>query len=77
MHSRSERERRVDNLSADRFDLAVITARAFDLNAAFAYLKQIGASSALVDRLARDYPDNLRTTAITHHAQRKRRKSDF
>lgn len=76
MHPRSERERRTDRLSADRFDLAVLTARAFDLNAAFAYLSLAGVSSALINRFAMDYPDKLRATAITSHVQRRRRRTD-
>ena len=76
MQPRSERDRRTDRLSADRFDLAVLTARAFDLNAALAYLRLAGASTALIDRFARDYPDRLRATVITSHAQRRRRRTD-
>jgi hypothetical protein len=76
MQPRSERERRIDRLSADRFDLAVLTARAFDLDAAVAYLSLAGVSTALIDRFARDYPDGLRATAVTSHAQRRRRRTD-
>lgn len=57
MCPRSERERRMDRLSADRFDLAVLTARAFDLDAAITYLSLAGVSTALIDRFAKDYPD--------------------
>ena len=76
MQPRSERERRTDRLSADRFDVAVLTARAFDLNAALAYLRLVGASTALIDRFASDYPDRLRATVVTSHAQRRRRRTD-
>ena len=76
MHPRSERDRRTDRLSADRFDLAVLTARAFDLDAALAYLRQAGASPALIDRFAKDFPDRLRATVLTSHAQRRRRRTD-
>ena len=77
MHPRSERERRTDRLLADRFDLAVLTARAFDLNAALAYLNQAGVSTALIDRFAKDYPERLRATVITSHAERRRRRTDY
>ena len=77
MQPRSERERRVDRLSADRFDLAVLTARAFDLNAAIAYLSQAGVSNTVIDRFVKDYPDRLRATVITSHAQRRRRRTDY
>lgn len=77
MHPRSERERRIDRLSADRFDLAVLTARAFDLNTALAYLSLAGVSTELIDRFAKDYPDRLRATVITSHAQRRRRRTDY
>jgi hypothetical protein len=76
MCPRNERERRMDRLSADRFDLAVLTARAFDLDAAITYLSLAGVSTALIDRFAKDYPDRLRATAITSHAQRRRRRTD-
>lgn len=76
MHPRSERERRIDSLSADRFDLAVLTARAFDLRTAFTYLSLVGVSNALINRFVKHYPDELRMTAITHHVQRRRRRND-
>lgn len=77
MHPRSERERRIDRLSADRLDLAVLTARAFDLDAALAYLSLAGVRNGLIERFAKDYPDNLRATAITSHVQRRRRRTDY
>lgn len=77
MHPRSEHERRMDMLSADHFDLAVLTARAFDLRTAFTYLSLLGVSNALIDRFVRSYPDELRTTVITHHVRRRRRRTDL
>lgn len=76
MQPRSERERRVDRRSSDHFDLAVLTARALDLDAALAYLRLVGASNTLIDRFAKQYPDKLRTTVLTHHVPRRRRRTD-
>jgi hypothetical protein len=49
MRPRSKCEWRIDRLSADRFGLAVLTARAFDLDAAMTYLSLAGVSTALID----------------------------
>ena len=76
MQCRRRRERRMDGLTADRFDLAVLTARAFDLNAASTYLNQVGVSEALIVRFTKDYPAKVRATVTTHCVQRRRRRTD-
>lgn len=76
MQCRRESERRVDRVTADRLDLAVLTARAFDLNTASAYLSLLGISDALVDRFTKHYPNKVRATVTTHHGQRQRRRTD-
>jgi hypothetical protein len=73
MQPRSDLERRVDRLTAERFDLAVLTARAFDLRAASTYLRLSGVRNVLVERFLKRYPDRVRATMTTDYVERRRR----
>lgn len=73
MERRGYRERRLDGASAERFDLALITWRAFDVRAAVNYLCLSGVGQDLVklfvDRVSAGW-----TSAIDHrHPDRRRR----
>jgi hypothetical protein len=72
MMQRSGQDRRRDNWTAERFDLAVLTARAFDLHAAECYLQLSGISSDLVHRFRRRYPFTMRPTIPMHTTERRR-----
>jgi hypothetical protein len=76
MQARSQRERRTDRLTAERFDLAVLTARAFDVKAASTYLRLSGISNLLIDRFAQQYPHQIRATMTTDRVERRRRADD-
>jgi hypothetical protein len=76
MQARSHLERRTDRLTAERFDLAVLTARAFDMKAASTYLRLSGISNLLIHRFAEHYPHQIRATMTTDRAERRRRADD-
>jgi hypothetical protein len=74
MQMRRMDDRRTDKLTAERIDLAVLTARAFDLRAAQTYLTLSGIGAALVVRFVSHYPDRLRATTGTEYPERRRRR---
>lgn len=72
MQRRSEQDRRSDRLTAERFDLAILAARAFDLRAGQSYLTLSGVGPSLVDGFAARFPNALRVTT-TSRAERRGR----
>jgi hypothetical protein len=71
MQARSEQDRRTDSWTAERIDLAVLTARAFDLHAARYYLELSGVEADLVRRFAHRYPFTLRPATPMHPCERR------
>jgi len=71
MHIRSEHDRRVDNSTAERVDLAVLAARAFDLHAGHNYLVLSGVNPLIVHRFVLRYPRGLRRMATAHDRERR------
>lgn len=72
MMERSGQDRRMDSWTAERIDLAVLTARAFDLHAAKCYLQLSGISPDLVQKFTRRYPFTVRPTIPMHTSERRR-----
>jgi hypothetical protein len=72
MMQRSGQDRRTDSWTAERIDLAVLTARAFDLHAARCYLQLSGISPDLVQRFTHRYPFTVRPTIPMHTSERRR-----
>jgi hypothetical protein len=72
MQRRSQQDRRIDRLTAERFDLAILAARAFDLRAGQSYLKLSGIGPSLVERFATRFPNGLRMTASSRTERRGR-----
>lgn len=69
---RSGQDRRMDSWTAERIDLAVLTARAFDLHAAECYLQLSGISPELVQKFTRRFPFTVRPTIPMHTTERRR-----
>jgi len=67
---RSQHDRRVDMSTAERFDLAVLAARAFDLHAGHNYLVLSGVNPVIVHGFVRRYPRALRRVAPAHNERR-------
>lgn len=63
MDQRSYRERRHDSGTAERFDMAVRTALAFDSSAAFSYLTICGMEQKLIHSFADRFPTKVRAVA--------------
>jgi len=72
MQRRSQQDRRIDRLTAERFDLAILAARAFDLRAGQSYLKLSGIGPSLVKGFAARFPNALRMTASLRGERRGR-----
>lgn len=64
--------RRADRATAERVDLAALTARAFDLHAATNYLRLSGVHSDLIDSFAARYPQGLRAPQPERVDERRR-----
>jgi hypothetical protein len=75
MQVRSPNDRRRDRLTAERFDLAILTARAFDVRAGQSYLRLSGVSTPLVQRFVDSYPNKVRATRTTDSFERRRRRT--
>jgi hypothetical protein len=65
-------QRRTDRATAERVDLAALTARAFDLHAAKNYLRLSGVSSYLIASFAERYPHLLRAAEPERVDERRR-----
>lgn len=63
MDQRSHQERRHDLGTAERFDMAVRTALAFDEGAAYSYLAICGIEHPLIHSFARRFPTQIRSIA--------------
>ncbi|WP_342119054.1 hypothetical protein [Pseudoduganella sp. OTU4001] len=63
MDKRSHRERRHDTGTAERFDMAVRTALAFDQGAAYSYLAICGVDHPLIRSFAERFPTQIRAIA--------------
>lgn len=63
MDQRSHQERRHDSSMAERFDMAVRTALAFDRGAAFSYLTICGVAQSLIHSFAERFPTRVRSVA--------------
>ena len=63
MDQRSHQERRHDSGTAERFDMAVRTAMAFDPGAAFSYLTICGMEQKLIRSFADRFPTQVRAVA--------------
>jgi hypothetical protein len=69
--TRNQSSRRTDRWSAERIDLAALTARAFDLHLARNYLRLSGLEPRLVDSFSTRYPAQLRAPAATGDGDRR------
>lgn len=74
MKSRSRHDRRTDNLTAERIDLAVLTARAFDLHAARNYLLLTGVRFPLLQEFTSRYPAKIRPAMPMNASDRRRHR---
>ncbi|WP_028100487.1 hypothetical protein [Pseudoduganella violaceinigra] len=63
MEQRSHQDRRLDNGTAERFDMAVRTALAFDQDAAYSYLSICGVERMLIRSFAERFPTRVRAVA--------------
>lgn len=72
MRRRTQQDRRMDGVTAERFDLAVLAARAFDLRAGQSYLMLSGVDFSLVQTFVTRYPCELRATTPLHRPERRR-----
>ncbi|WP_426170386.1 hypothetical protein [Pseudoduganella sp. R-34] len=63
MEKRSHQERRNDSGTAERFDMAVRTALAFDQGAAYTYLALCGVEHMLIRSFAERFPTQVRSVA--------------
>jgi hypothetical protein len=70
--ARTHRKRRTDRQTAERVDLAVLTARAFDLHSATNYLRLSGIPGHLIESFAERYPNALRTSQPERVEERRR-----
>lgn len=64
--------RRADRATAERVDLAALTARAFDLHAAKNYLRLSGVQHDLIESFAARYPQGLRAAQPERIDERRR-----
>jgi len=73
---RSYHERRHDNGTAERFDMAVRTALAFDQGAAYSYLAICGVGQMLIHSFAERFPTQVRAVAsLPWHSSDRRSES--
>jgi hypothetical protein len=72
MRARSQHDRRSDKLTAARFDLAILAARAFDVAAGQNYLLLSGVSTSIARRFAERYPNGVRTISTSTKPDRRR-----
>lgn len=63
MDQRSYKDRRHDTGMAERFDMAVRTALAFDQGAAYSYLAICGVAHSLIRSFAERFPTQVRAVA--------------
>lgn len=63
VEKRSNQERRNDFSTAERFDMAVRTALAFDQGAAYTYLAICGVDHPLIRSFAERFPTRIRAVA--------------
>lgn len=70
--TRNRQQRRTDRWTAERLDLAALTARAFDLHAAKNYLRLSGVPSHLIDNFVARFPGALRAAAAGNIEDRRR-----
>jgi hypothetical protein len=63
VEKRSYQERRHDTGTAERFDMAVRTAHAFDQGAAYTYLALCGIEHLLIRSFAERFPTRVRAIA--------------
>ena len=76
MDQRSYHERRHDNGTAERFDMAVRTALAFDQGAAYSYLAICGVGQMLIHSFAERFPTQVRAVAsLPWHSSDRRSES--
>jgi len=76
MDQRSYQERRHDSGTAERFDMAVRTAHAFDQGAAYSYLAICGVASRLIRSFAERFPTQVRSVAsLPWHSNDRRSES--
>ena len=68
---RRQQDRRVDNSTAERFDLAVLAARAFDLHAGHNYLVLSGINPTIVHEFVMRYPRALRRVTPGRSSERR------
>lgn len=69
---RQQGQRRFDRATAERVDLAALTARAFDLHAATNYLRLSGVQAHLIESFAARYPQGLRAAQPERVDERRR-----
>lgn len=71
MLARTGQERRVDSSTAERFNLAVLAARAFDLHAGHNYLALCGIDPLIVRDFIQRYPRCVRVTGEPSQLDRR------
>jgi hypothetical protein len=74
---RRNQDRRQDNGTAERFDMAVRTALAFDQGAAYSYLAICGVEHMLIRSFAERFPTQVRTIASLPWHFRDRRSDSM
>lgn len=76
MDQRSYHERRRDSSTAERFDMAVRTALAFDQAKAYSYLAICGVKQVLIRSFAERFPTQVRAVAsLPWHSNDRRSDS--
>ncbi len=76
MEKRSHQDRRHDTGTAERFDMAVRTALAFDQGAAYSYLTICGVGHTLIRSFAERFPTQVRAVAsLPWHTTDRRSES--
>lgn len=76
MDQRRNKERRHDSGTAERFDMAVRTALAFDQGAAYSYLAICGVEHMLIRSFAERFPTQVRAVAsLPWHSNDRRSES--
>lgn len=75
MQRRNQQDRRIDSSTAERFDLAILAARAFDLHAGQNYLALSGVGPSLVEGFVARYPNGLRAAMAPRRTERRQRSA--
>jgi hypothetical protein len=70
--TRTQQPRRTDRWTAERLELAALTARAFDLHTAKNYLRLSGVPSELIENFVTRFPGALRAAGAGHTEERRR-----